>query len=377
MANNIKNILYVSPFSGNHTGSPRALLDLAGNLDKNLYSPTLLVPEDGPLVQDFKGIGGEVFYKKSIGLNRRNFFSYLKSIKEFRSFYKEQKVDLVHFNSPGWRESAAVAARLGKIPVILHVHNPCPENGMKRNFNFNLASKVIIVSESMREDFKKYPNILNKTTCIYNGVDLKSFSLNSNSDVFRNQISVKSGIPVVGYVGQLSHRKGVDLLVKAAPAVLRRFPGAMFLITGADGIYEDGYTDSMKAIANELEVIDHFLFIGKRNDVPEVMNACDLIVVPSRAEPFGKVVIEAMACGKCVIASAVGGIPEIIENGKNGLLVQPDNVEALETAILKALENNDINRSLAQNGKKTAVERFSIEVLVEKTQRLYSSLLAK
>jgi len=375
MANNIKNILYVSPFSGNHTGSPRALLDLAGNLDKNLYSPTLLVPEDGPLVQDFKGIGGEVFYKKSIGLNRRNFFSYLKSIKEFRSFYKEQKVDLVHFNSPGWRESAAVAARLGKIPVILHVHNPCPENGMKRNFNFNLASKVIIVSESMREDFKNYSNILNKTTCIYNGVDLKCF--HAGLDNFRKTISVNSQTPVIGYIGQLSQRKGIDVLAKAAPAVLSRHPKSLFLIAGADGINEEGYTEYIKGLTTELGVREHFLFLGKRNDVPEVMNACDLIVVPSRSEPFGKVVIEAMACGKCVIASAVGGIPEIIENGENGLLVQPDNVKELEDVILKVLDDKELRNTLAKFGRQTAEEKFSIEVLVEETQNLYASLLAK
>ena len=370
-----KNILYISPSSGNHTGSPKALFDLVKNIDKNQYVPSLLVPENGPLVQDFENINGKVYIQKSIGLNKRNLLNYWKSVKFFKSFFRDIGIDIIHFNSPGWRSSAALAASLNRIPIVLHVHNQCPENGIKRNFNFNLASKVIIVSESMRDDFKNYPNILNKTTCIYNGVDLKCF--NPGLDNFRKTISVNSQTPVIGYIGQLSQRKGIDVLAKAAPAVLSRHPKSLFLIAGADGINEEGYTEYIKGLTTELGVREHFLFLGKRNDVPEVMNACDLIVVPSRSEPFGKVVIEAMACGKCVIASAVGGIPEIIENGENGLLVQPDNVKELEDAILKVIDDKELRNTLAKYGRQTAKENFSIEVLVEETQNLYANLLAK
>ena len=149
------------------------------------------------------------------------------------------------------------------------------------------------------------------------------------------------------------------------------------MIAGADGINEEGYTEYIKGLTSELGVRKHFVFLGKRNDVPEVMNACDLIVVPSRSEPFGKVVIEAMACGKCVIASSVGGIPEIIQDGQNGLLVPAEDVSALQDTILKLLEDENLRDELAWRGKATAVEKFSIDALVEKTQNLYSNLLIK
>jgi glycosyltransferase involved in cell wall biosynthesis len=133
----------------------------------------------------------------------------------------------------------------------------------------------------------------------------------------------------------------------------------------------------MKLLSAKLGVANRFVFLGKRDDVPEIMNACDLIVVPSRAEPFGKVVIEAMACGKCVIASAVGGIPEIIQDGWNGRLVPPGNLEALQSAMLEVLRDNNMRTFLSRNGCRTAKEKFSINTLVEKTQDLYTSLLNK
>ncbi|MBU2453216.1 MAG: glycosyltransferase family 4 protein, partial [Proteobacteria bacterium] len=150
---------------------------------------------------------------------------------------------------------------------------------------------------------------------------------------------------------------------------------ASFVIVGADGAGESGYTDQMKCMAQKNKVLDHFIFLGKRDDIPEVMNTFDLLVVPSRAEPFGKVIIEAMACNKCVIASEVGGIPEILIDGENGLLVPSEDIEALKTAILKVIENKEFANNLANNGLSTVRDHFSIDALVNKTQQLYSNLI--
>lgn len=373
MADNVKKIVFVSFSSENHTGSPKALLDLVANLDREKYSPCLLVPEEGPLARDFRQVGGEVFVLQSLSLGESSIVAYLKSIKRFYAFYKQHQVALLHINGIGWRESVVAAAWLARIPVLLNLHNPYPSNEVRGNFNFLLSKKVVIVSESMRANFSNYPGILRKIQCIHNGVDLKKFSVDLGS--FRNSLPIVNDGPVIGYVGQLCERKGVDLLVKAAPALIKLFPDALFLMAGADGVGEEGYTERMKALADDLGIVDRFVFLGKRDDVPEVMNACDLVVVPSRAEPFGKVIIEAMACGKCVIASAVGGIPEIVRNERNGLLITAEDVEALQGAMVRALSDDELRASLADEGRRTAHEAFSIESLVDKTQRLYAQLL--
>lgn len=369
----MKQILYLSSSSDNHTGSPKALIDLVANLDRDLYSPVLAVPEDAALAEDFRGIGGKVFCRKSESLSRSNVFQFLKSIKDFRDFYTRNGINLLHFNNVGWRDSAVVAAKIARIPVVLHLHNNYGKGSVSGNFNFRLADRIIIVSESMRESFVAHPRILKKISCIYNGVDLKRF-IEGKGD-FRQSLNQDDGAFVIGYVGQLSHRKGVDVLIKASQAVLQQFPDALFIIVGADGIREEGYTEAMKTLADELGVGKRFVFLGKRDDIPNVMNGCDLMVVPSRAEPFGKVIIEAMACGTCVIGAAVGGIPEIIEDGQNGRLVPKEDVGALQSAMLEVLGDEALRDRLARKGRQTAVEKFSIDALVEKTQAMYADLL--
>jgi len=107
------------------------------------------------------------------------------------------------------------------------------------------------------------------------------------------------------------------------------------------------------------------------------MNAMDLLVVPSLAEPFGKVIIEAMACRKCVIASNVGGIPEIIRDGENGILVPPGDCKKLEQSILSIMRNDELRMRLAEAGYQTVKDRFSIEKVVEKTEDLYVELISQ
>lgn len=374
MPNSAHNILFLSNSAGNHTGSPKALLDLAGNLDKGCYIPLLALPDPGPLAEEFKASCGEVHFCKSASLSKSNVFFFWQKVREFIAFYKHHKVALVHFNWPGWRESAVLAAVWLNIPFIIHIHNACGKKEFKKNFNFAWAKKIVIVSESMRPSFLESPKLLQKMVCIHNGVDLERFAPHSRQDP-AEMLPVSPGSPVIGYVGQLSHRKGVDVLIQAAPAVLSKHPEALFVIAGAEGIQEEGYAKSLKKLARELGVLDRFLFMGKREDIPQVMNACDLVVVPSRAEPFGKVVIEAMACGKCVIASAVGGIPEIVADNVYGLLVRPESVEDLQQAMQRALQDPCLRSRLAADGRRHVQAQFCIKSVAEKTQNLYAQLL--
>jgi glycosyltransferase involved in cell wall biosynthesis len=371
----MNNILFFSEYADNHTGSPKALCDLASNLNRTTYELSLIIHRDGLLADDFRNIGGAVMYKQSLSLSVTNFFIYLKSIREFMSLYRNNHIDLLHFNGTGWRESAVVAAWLANIPVLLNLHNPYPQKDIRGNFNFALADKIIIVSESMRDNFKNHPGILRKTICIHNGVNLSRFT--PAQSLLRSTLSINSNLPIIGFVGQMCQRKGVDLLVRSAAAIRPFHPDALFVLVGIDGVGEEGYTESMKQLAAELGVLDRFVFLGMREDIPEVMNAFDMLVVPSRAEPFGKVIIEAMACGKCVVAARVGGIPEIIEDGFNGLLIPAEDSAALGRAILRLLDDERLRRSLAIKGLQTAREKFSIEALVNKTQYVYQELLQK
>ncbi|OEU66739.1 MAG: hypothetical protein BBJ57_09485 [Desulfobacterales bacterium PC51MH44] len=369
------NILFVSHYPDAHTGSPRALIDFVGNMDRKFFQQCLMVPKKGALSKELEQYGTRIFTKVSISLSQNNLPEFIASVISFLSLYHKEKIDLVHYNGIGWRESCLLAAWLLRIPIVLYLHNPYPQDEISGNFNFYFANSIIAVSQFMRDNFKNHPKIMNKIVCIHNGVDLGYFI--SKPSTMRETLGIDDQTFVIGFVGQISTRKGLDTLIHTSPSIIEQHPDTVFLIVGSDGAGEEGLTAKMKRLAERLGVLQHFYFLGRQTDIPEVMNTIDLLVTPSLAEPFGKVIIEAMGCRKCVIASRVDGIPEIIQDGKNGLLVPPKNVNALGSAILKLMENEKLRIQLAETGYKTAVEEFAIDKHVKKVQGLYTQLLTQ
>lgn len=333
-----------------------------------------MLPEQGELGKALSPFVTDIYIRKSVSLSTRAFPKFLSSVCSFLFFYGRHKISLVHANGVGWRESCLLAARALNIPIVLHLHNPYPENDIKGNFNLGIADRIIVVSESMRSNFKNHPRILDKIVAIHNGVDLKDFYPRKSSVALPFHRDERTF--VIGFVGQISKRKGLDTLIMASPGILAQYPNAVFVVAGADGVEEAGLTKEMQELTCKLGVWDHFSFLGKRNDVPQVMNGIDLLVVPSLAEPFGKVIIEGMACRKCVIATSVGGIPEIIRDGENGILIPPGDCRKLEQSILSIIKNDELRMRLAESGYKTAKERFAIERVVEKTENLYMELIS-
>ncbi len=368
----MKNILYIYSDAHTHTGSPKALLDLIANLDKRFFKIHLCLPREGPLACEFRKYGGNVIIKHSLSLQRNNLLAYARDVIFFFRTYRRLRINLVHYNGTGWRDSTVLAAWLSRIPVILHLHNKV--DIIKGNYNFLLAKKIIAVSKFMMLQFDAFSRISRKIVCIYNGVDLKRFY--PKKRFLEGGGNKEKVAKVVGFVGQISHRKGVDLLIKCAPEIIKRFPDTVILIVGNPPKKENNYFLKLKKEVCELKLDEKVVFCGVQDDIPAIMNSLDLLVVPSRAEPFGKVIIEAMACKKCVIASNVGGIPEIITDGQNGLLFQVDNPSSLEKKILTVLRDDILRSRLASEGYNTVIRKFSIEMNVKKTQKLYESLIS-
>ena len=368
-------ILYYSEYTSVHTGSPRALIDLITNLDAQRFRASLMLPQEGELGKALKPFVTDIYIRKSVSLSTHALPKFLSSVCSFLFFYVRHKISLVHLNGVGWRESCLLAARVLKIPIILHLHNPYPENEIRGNFNLSLADRIVVVSESMRSHFKKHPRILHKIVPIYNGVDLQDFY--PRESPFARPFHREERTFVIGFVGQISNGKGIGTLIKASPGIIAAYPNVVFVVAGADAVREKGLTRGMQELASRLGVSDYFTFLGKRNDVPQILNAVDLLVVPSLAEAFGKVIIEAMACRKCVIASNVGGIPEIIRDGENGILVPPGDGESLGRSIVSLLENDKLRMRMAEAGYQTVKDRFSIEKVVGRTENLYRELISQ
>jgi len=211
---------------------------------------------------------------------------------------------------------------------------------------------------------------------MYNAVDIERFYPDPRS---RKEIRRALGIEaakVIGIVGQLTPRKGQLELIEAFAETSREFPNTVLLIVGEPLFNRDAeYAKSVANAARAAGVADRILFLGQREDTPAIMRALDLLVVNSRTEPFGLTVIEAMASGVPVLATAVDGIKEIVRHGENGWLVKSLDRGALVKAMLTLLRDQSLRRQLAGEGRREAIAHFSTKRFLSEVEQLYCDVL--
>jgi len=234
------------------------------------------------------------------------------------------------------------------------------------------ADRVIVASNYVYNEALKTGCPRSKLICIPNGVDVYRFRPNLDRSIIRRQLDIRNGDPMILTVRAHVPKNGIEFLLRAAPMVIGKHPNAKFVVVGDGPLLE-----YHKALAERLGVAHRVFFSGY---VPECMlpyyyAAADVSVVPSVVEAFGLVVIEAMACAKPVIGSRVGGIPDMITDGTNGLLVNPKDPEALTEKICYLIENPKVAGEIGINARKSAEEEFSISSKADRILKLYQDLL--
>ena len=201
---------------------------------------------------------------------------------------------------------------------------------------------------------------------IYNGIDLVRYDHQEPCCTLRDEYGMEPTSPIVGVVGRLELEKGHPTLLEAWPLVLEACPSAYLLIVG-----EGSRLDALHDIAREQGIDGHVVFTGRRDDIPAVTAAFDVAVLPSYREAQGLTILEAMALSRPVVASNVGGIPEMIEDGVTGLLVRPQDPEALAAAIIRVLSDHQLADMLGRAGHDLVHDRFCVELMVSAVQDLY------
>jgi glycosyltransferase involved in cell wall biosynthesis len=207
---------------------------------------------------------------------------------------------------------------------------------------------------------------------IYNGVDLQRYDRQQPCCTLREEYGLPAEGPLVGVVARLEAEKGHLTLIDAWPGVLAEFPAATLLVVG-----EGSRCEALRAQAAELGISRSVVFTGRRDDVPAVTAALDVAVLPSYREAQGLTILEAMALSRPVVASNVGGIPEMIEDGRTGLLVPPHDPAALAAAITRLLRDHPLADTLARAGHDLVHERFCVELMARAVETIYDeSVLA-
>lgn len=269
----------------------------------------------------------------------------------------------------------AICRRILPIRLITSIHGADIFSGnghavhYSRAFKFLLSESDLVVAPSRRcqEDFQAvFPELTDKTTYIHNGVDLSELNGYGLEQQGNDQVSY------ILCISAYKEQKALDVLIRAFSQLQGTFSSLKLVLVGAGPLREQ-----LEKLAISLGVYERIDFLGqqKRPEVAKLLRGSKLFVLPSRFETFGIVLLEAMACKKPVVASRAGGIPEIIENGKTGILVEPDNPDALAGALATVLQDQQLLADIASNGCAAVYERFSSEKTGSSYEAIFANLL--
>lgn len=230
-------------------------------------------------------------------------------------------------------------------------------------------------SEATRDDLRELDIPTERICVVHPPVDLSRFDGRRACESQRREFGLREGQPCFGVVGHLLEWKGQDVFLRASRAVLEAIPEAKSFVIGGSPTGSNDYEESLRRLAVELGIGDRVVFTGFRRDVPQLLSMLDVVAHTSVSpEPFGRVIAEAMAMGKPVVASAAGGPLEIIRSGMNGFLVPPGNHEALAAVILRLLRDRSLAEQVGSYGQMEA-RRFSVEEHVRLMTQLYAKVL--
>lgn len=326
---------------------------------------SIVISHGGPLVAE---LAKDKIRHYVLPVHRKSLWSMLKCVKAVRKIIIDEKIDIVHARSrvPAW--IAYFASRPTPAQFITTCHGHYGTHWFSRVMGW--AKIVIVPSEvigrHMIESFK-VPS--ENVRCIPRSVDLTKFN------VARQEPAAKQAL-VISMVGRITPLKGHVYFLKAMAKVIRSNPFVKIWIIGDASAKKEAYKQELELLVYRLGLTDHVTFLGNRQDVPQLLAQTDVAVLASTVpEAFGRVVLEAQAAGAPVVATQVGGVVEIIDHEKTGLLVLPKDPDAMAQAVLRLVNDRKFAAELAVNARKKIEEKFTLDHMAGQTIKVYQELL--
>ena len=364
------NILYVVT-SLDVGGTQKMLYETIKNMDRDKYQIVVCSLKKG-------GIYGKILSDLdikiiSLKMNNRsgllNIFIFIPSVLKLSKIIHKEKIDIVH----SWLFQANIISRIsarlaGVNRVISSVRVMEQEKKWQlsiERITSNLCKKIIVNSRALK-NFLLEKNVADseKIEVIYNGIEV---SENSDKRNIFKELGLKENEKIIGTVGRLHKQKGIEYFLESAKIILPSVGFSLKFIIVGDGPERK----KLESKARRLGIKNEVLFTGIREDAINLISIMDIFVLPSLWEGTPNVVLEAMLWGKPVISTEVGGVPELIENQVDGILVKPGNPVALADAVLQALKNERESIQMGIRAKEKVKKYFSIEKMVEQTEKLY------
>lgn len=307
----------------------------------------------------------------------------LLSLFSLYVFLIKEKPTIVHSHTSKAGLLGRLAAKLAGVPIIVHTPHGHVFFGYFGPFKTKIfilleklasriTDKIVTLSNREKEDYLLFKIAEEeKFSVIFSGIGLNKFKepLLSEKQNLRTELGIPENSLVVGTAGRLVPVKGPEFMLQAAKYIISRYPDTYFIFTG-DGPLEN----DLNRKALEMGISENIIFLGWRDDVAQIISIYDIFVLPSLNEGMGRVLAEAMALGKPIVASKIGGIPDLVIHGKNGFLVPPKNPKELAKYIQVLIEDKDKRGKMGLRGKEMSLN-FSAGGMIEKIASLYKELL--
>lgn len=388
-------LLYEHNVDGTVGGSHFCALEICRHLDRERYQPVACFAQDNALTEEFRRAGAEVLVVEPfaparfgahpgpgapmLGLLQSlvNAYRYLfVSSQLWRDRLRGLRIDLVHMNNTCDDDhDLLVGAALAGIPCIAHQRGFAPAVGWKERMLARRFSAIISISDAVTADLRAKRVPMRRVTRIHDGIDPARIRKEAISHGMHERLGIPVGVPVIGVVGNIKAWKGQATLIRAMGDIVKMHPDTRCIVVGS--VVDQDYFAQMNAVAVEGGYADRVIYTGYERMPAACMSIMDVVVHTSVApEPFGLVILEGMALGKPVVATAHGGPLDIVIDGVTGRLTTPGDEHGLAAAISGLLSDDNLRSRLGQAGRARLNTEFTAARNARRIEEVYASSLA-
>ena len=355
-------------------GLERVVVNLCKHLNKDMFEVSVCcLSFRGPFAEELMSDGIPVFLSP-----------HLTEATDYLAFWKLKNIlrsvnpHIVHTHNINAMFDGFFASILAGIPINIHTdHGRIFPDKMRYMVLEGIISifldHIIVVSEQIKENLIHYEHIANKKiTVVNNGIDGHRYDISIDIAKKKQELGLDSFTNIIGLGVRLTQPKGITYLIQASPLILERYPQTAFVIAG-----EGDLMSALKKETRKFNVDSHFIFLGPRLDLNEILQLFDIYVLPSISEGFPLVILEAMAAGKAIVATNVGGIPLAINDCKEGFLVPPKDPQMLANKICELLGNEDKRIIFSKNAKQKFYNEFEVRHMIKEYEQIYLRSIKK
>jgi glycosyltransferase involved in cell wall biosynthesis len=345
----------------------RILLEMQEH-QKRGHQISLLAPPKGTLMKTAQEKGLEV-----IPLKIRHTFD-VQSLWRIKKLLEQKNIEVLHTHSSVDSWVASLAGKWAKVPVVIRTrHISVPARRRPLNYVYALPDAVITTGVQIRKTLINAYGLRDDSVfSIPTGVDTNLFYPRPPHPDLKKELGLSADSLVISVVAVLRAQKRHELVIAAAPAILQRYPQARFLFVG----------EGPRRAVIEEEIRRHhleafFILTGHRKDIPDILAMTDIGIISSQAEGVPQFLLQAMAMAKPMVATSVGGIPDILNDGINGLLIPPEDSQTLTQAVFKILGDKNFSSLLGQRALELVQERFTAGLMADQITQIYQSVYLK